>query len=81
MVTYRVSRLAVRRHEAALDLLQEQKGEPAFVLGVVHHAQVDEGGGGGGGGGGLALAAAAAVNDVMEDMLVVHDGHLLPALK
>jgi len=62
-----------------LDLLQEQKGEPAFVLGVVHHAQVDEGGGGGGGGG-LALATAPAVNDVMEDMLVVHDGHLLPAL-
>jgi len=75
---YRVGCLAECGHEATLDVFKEQEGEAALVLGIVHHAKVDEGGGGGGGGGGLALAASAAVNDVMEDVLVVDDRHFLP---
>jgi hypothetical protein len=74
---YRVGCLAVGGHEAALNFFQKQKGEAAFVLGVVDHAQIDEGLGGGAGGGGV---ASAAVNDIMEDVLVVDDGHLLPAI-
>ena len=35
---YRVGCLAKCGHEAALDLFEEQKGQTALVLGIVHHA-------------------------------------------